>query len=241
MLSHELGAAVTMIVALGAGFIRGFTGFGGPAFMLATLTWFYTPLAVIAKILVIELISSAYLFMHARREIAWRDTAAITIPTILTLPLGQWLLLDTNPQVMRQIIAAIILIATVSMLLGLRYRAALGTLGLVVVGLLGGIIFGATYIALIVVAAILLGPYDRHASRALMISWSFFVSGAYAFMSFVSGAASVDDVLVALPGAAMYFIGTWFGARLFRGSAENMYRNVALVTLLILSIISFAT
>ena len=42
-LSGEPGMAIIAMVAFGGGLIRGFTGFGGPAFILAILTLFFTP------------------------------------------------------------------------------------------------------------------------------------------------------------------------------------------------------
>ena len=42
--SGEPGMAIIAIVAFGGGLARGFTGFGGPAFMLAILTLFFTVL-----------------------------------------------------------------------------------------------------------------------------------------------------------------------------------------------------
>ena len=50
--SGEPGIAIVAIVAFGAGLVRGFTGFGGPAFILAILTLFFTPYCVVSKILV---------------------------------------------------------------------------------------------------------------------------------------------------------------------------------------------
>jgi len=50
-----------VLVAFFAGLVRGFSGFGGPAMMLAIMTWFLTPVQVIGKILVIECIAATFL------------------------------------------------------------------------------------------------------------------------------------------------------------------------------------
>ena len=44
--SGEPGMLVIAAVAFGAGLVRGFTGFGGPAFILAILTLFFTPYSI---------------------------------------------------------------------------------------------------------------------------------------------------------------------------------------------------
>ncbi|MCP4388677.1 MAG: sulfite exporter TauE/SafE family protein, partial [Gammaproteobacteria bacterium] len=43
MTGDEPGMLAVALVAFGAGLIRGFTGFGGPAFILAILTLFFAP------------------------------------------------------------------------------------------------------------------------------------------------------------------------------------------------------
>ena len=58
---------IVALVAFGAGLVRGFTGFGGPAFILAILTLFFTPVSIVSKILVVDFISSVYLFKAVYR------------------------------------------------------------------------------------------------------------------------------------------------------------------------------
>ena len=84
-------------------------------------------------------------------------------------------------------------------------------MGLIVLGLCAGIVFGGTYIALVAVVVILLGPYDKHQGRTLIISWSSFTVLGFALISVLSGTTGVDDLVTAAPGAAAYLFGTWLG------------------------------
>ena len=235
MSDGEIGMAVMAAVSLVAGFLRGFTGFGGPAFILAILTLFYAPLTILGKILVVDLFSSGYLFFSCRKLIDWRRTVILVAATIVTMPFGHWLLLTADPIVMRRVIAAIILAASVVMLVGIRYKKPLGSVGMVVVGMIAGVAFGATYIALVAVCAILLGPYKKIDARTMIIAWSFPVAFTYGVISITSGATVLGDVVVAAPAAVLYFMGALIGARWFKGSAEESYRRIALFTLLLLS------
>ncbi len=226
-------------VSLFAGFIRGFTGFGGPAFMLAILALFYAPIDIIGKILVVDLASSSYLFAKIFRQVHWKSTLALAIPTMASMPLGQWLLLNTDPIDMRRIIAAVILVTCLLMLFGIRYRRPLRVSAMIGLGIVSGLVFGATYIALVVVAAVLLGPYDKNAARTLIISWAFLVAAWYGVISTLSGATKWADVYIAAPGAVLYFAGVWVGSLLFSRSREDNYRRVALVTLSALAMLGF--
>jgi uncharacterized membrane protein YfcA len=240
-LSGEPGMAIIAMVAFGGGLIRGFTGFGGPAFILAILTLFFTPYSIVAKILVVDFIASVYLFKAVYRQIDWRTTAYLVIPTLLFMPLGHWLLIELDPLWMKRAMALIISAACVMMLIGYRYKQPLTTSWLVLIGSSAGLIFGGTYIALLAVVCILLGPYDKHAGRTLIISWAFFTVLGFALISTISGTTGADDVITAAPGAATYMLGTWIGSHGFRKSSEKLFRRAAIVTLLTLSIINLVS
>ena len=240
-LSGEPGMAIIALVAFGGGLIRGFTGFGGPAFILAILTLFFTPYSIVAKILVVDFIASVYLFKAVYKEVDWRATVYLVIPTLLFMPLGHWLLIELDPSLMKRAMALIISVACVMMLIGYRYKHPMTTSWLVFVGAGAGLIFGGTYIALLAVVFILLGPYDKHAGRTLIISWSFFTVLGFALISAVSGTTGLDDVITAAPGAASYLLGTWIGSHGFRKSSEKLFRRAAVSTLLALSIINLVS
>ncbi len=223
---------IIAIVAFLAGLIRGFTGFGGPAFILAILTIFFTPYSIVSKILVVDFFASIYLFTVVYRQIDWRSTLSMVIPTLLVMPLGHWILMELDPLSMKRIISIIIALACVVMLIGYRYRHPLSKPMLILVGICAGIIFGGTYIALLAVVAILLGPYNKIDGRTLIISWSFFTVLGFAVITAFSGTTSLDDVTTALPGALTYMLGTRLGSLGFNNSSEKLFRRAAISTLM---------
>jgi uncharacterized membrane protein YfcA len=236
--SGEPGMAIIAIVAFAAGLIRGFTGFGGPAFMLAILTLFFTPYSIVSKILVVDFIASVYLFKVVYRQIDWRSTAYMVIPTLVFMPLGHWLLIELDPLLMKRAMALIIAAASLLMLTGFRYRLPMTTSWLVFAGICSGIVFGGSYIALVAVVFILLGPYDKQQGRTLIISWATFTVLGFALISIVSGTTGIDDLVVAAPGAVSYLVGTWLGSMGFHNSSEKLFRHAAIAILLCLSAVN---
>lgn len=223
---------VIAIVAFGAGLIRGFTGFGGPAFMLAILTIFFTPVSIVSKILVAEFVANAYLFKASFHRINWRATMLMVIPTLIFLPLGHWLLLELDAVLMKRVMSVIIATACVAMLVGYRYKHPMTPPLLIGVGIVAGIVFGGSYIALLAVVAILLGPYNKEEGRTLIISWTFFAAIGFAAVSAYSGTTGATDIVTAIPGAATYMLGTWLGSHGFNKSSEKLFRRTAICTLL---------
>ncbi len=229
------------LVAFGAGLIRGFTGFGGPAFILAILTLFFTPVSIVSKILVVDFFANVYLFRACYREINWRSTWIMVIPTLICMPLGHWLLLELDPVWMKRAMALIISSACILMLIGFRYKHPMTTGWLIFAGICSGAVFGGTYIALVAVVFILLGPYNKDEGRTLIISWSFFAVLGFALTSVAGGTTGVDDVITALPGAVTYMLGTWLGSHGFRKSSEKLFRRAAISTLLALSVFNLVS
>jgi uncharacterized membrane protein YfcA len=234
--SGEPGAAIIAIVAFGAGLVRGFTGFGGPAFILAILTLFFTPYSIVSKILVVDFLANLYLFRAVFRHIDWRPTVSMVIPTLLCMPLGHWLLLELDPLWMKRAMAVTIAIACTLMLIGFRYRHPMTTGWLIFLGSCSGIVFGGSYIALVAIVFILLGPYDKNQGRTLIISWSFFTVLGFALISALSGTTGIDDVITAAPGAATYMLGTWLGSKGFHNASEKLFRRGAIAVLLCLAL-----
>jgi uncharacterized protein len=228
------------IVALIAGIIRGFTGFGGPAFILAILTLFYPPASIVSKVLIADFLSNIYLFHSSFKKVDWRSTALLSIPSILFIPLGQWLLIEMDPALMKQVISVIIISICILLLFGFRYRAMPGFYSLIAVGILAGIIFGGTYIALITVCFVLLGPYEKSAGRNLIISWAFFTVIGFAIISITMGTVNMIDFKTAFPGAVSYLFGTWLGSRFFNKASEKLFRRSAIGCLLAIALMNLS-
>lgn len=205
--------------------------------MLAIMTWFLTPIQVIGKVLVIECIAATFLVWRVRRDIDWRTSLTLTLPTLLSMPIGHWFLTHTDPELMRKLISAAILITCVLMLTHWRYHTRLTPPYLIVLGLAGGIVIGASYIALVVVAVILLGPYSRNETRTLFLFWGFTMSVWYVVLSINSGHSGLQSVASAMPAAATYFLGSWIGSRWFGNSTETSYRRYTLMLLTALALI----
>ena len=151
------------------------------------------------------------------------------------------MLIHVDALVMRNAIALIIAASSVLMLCGFRYQTKYSAIQLLLLGTISGLVVGATYVALPLVVGILLGPYSKESARSLIITWSVSATIGIAIISGIAGVTTLRDIGIAAPGAATYLLGVWLGSRWFQESSEKTFRNVALVTLLLLSCISLFT
>ncbi len=226
---------LTVITSGIAGVLRGFAGFGGPAFMLAVLTWFLTPIAVINKILVIEFVATGYLFFGVRKQIDWPTSTALIIPALLSMPFGHWVLLHSDADTMRLTISLATLFSCGLMLFDIRLAQKLPIWGLIVIGFVGGAVLGASFIALVLVALILIGAYNSTETRTLLVFSGFVFAVWYVMLAVYRDQVQFTDVVAAIPMGVAYFAGSWLGALLFKRSTERSYRHYALGLLIFLA------
>ena len=224
--------AFTGATALVAGVVRGFSGFGGPALMALVLTQFYSPLSVLTKVVIIDAMSYLLLVPSTAREFNRRVIAMVTLATLAGLPIGTYLLTEMDPVVMKRAIAAAVAVCVAVMLFGGRLRASPPIAVHVAVGLLAGVVLGATYIALVAMIFFFSLPASGAESRANAVFWGVILSYVLIATHMVLGNVTVEDLWRAALVGVFYLAGTGAGAWWFRRTGERGFRRVVLWLLL---------
>ncbi len=224
--------ALTGVVALVAGVLRGFSGFAGPAVMVVVLTQFYSPLSVLTKVVIIDAMSYPLLVPSTVREFNRRVIAIVTLATLAGLPFGTYLLTETDPAVIKRAIAAVVALSVMVMLTGRRFRATPSIAVHIAVGLLAGVVLGATYIAFVVMIFFFSLPASGAESRANAVFWGGILSCALIAAHIALGNISVDDVWRSMLLGIVYLAGTGAGVWCFRRTGEREFRRAVLWLLL---------
>lgn len=245
MLELTLASSEMLLIAGGAsliaGFIRGFSGFGGPAILILILLQFYSPLSVLTKVMIIDLFVNVHLLPSTVREVRWKTAVPFTVASMVAIPGGLYALEVVDPVLMKRCIAIIAGVCVVLMMSGWRLRRPPAMAALIAVGVLTGIVFGATYLALLTSLFLLAGPDPAAVSRANIIVWGF-VAG----LMFIAGQVYLDNVGWAEAGRAamlgvVYLVAGTLGARAFRKVGEVQFRRAVLWLLLFLSVVAVTT
>ena len=223
-----------------AGFVRGFSGFGGPAILVLILVQFYSPVSVLTKVMIIDLFVNVHLVPSSIREVRWKTAIPLTVASVVAIPSGLYALEVADPLLMKRSIAAIAGVCVVLMMSGWRLQRPPALASLIAVGVFTGIVFGATYLALATSVFLLAAPDPAAVSRANIIVWGFVVG-----LVFIAGQVHLDNVGWAEAGRAamlgvVYLVAGALGARLFRKVNEVQFRRVVLWLLLFLSVVGVA-
>ncbi|MCB1740345.1 MAG: sulfite exporter TauE/SafE family protein [Gammaproteobacteria bacterium] len=226
---------ITIAAALLAGFIRGFTGFGGPAIMTLILVQLYQPITVLPKVILIDAVSNLKLLPNTWREVDWPVTGVVVVSSLLGAPLGLYLLDTLDPLVAKRSIALVAAGSTAIVLLGWRLSRRPSLWAYAAVGLLTGIAMGATYIALMLVAFLLATPARPQTTRAITVYWACALGVALCIGHFLTGSLSLSDIWRSALVGIVYLLAAVLGSACFRRASERSFRQAVLWLLMILS------
>lgn len=228
---------ISMLIAGAGGLIRGITGFGGSLVMTPLLTLMFEPKLVVPTVLLLEAFAAAPMLRDAARVAHYRVIAPICLAAFATLPLGGYMLVHADPNLLRRGIAAMVALFCVLLLRGVRYRGArkLGTsIGL---GALCGVLLGGTGIGgPPVILYLLSGPDSVVVTRANLTLCVVAISIAALLMLWVRGVFALGGPLSPLAMAPCFYGGIIVGSQLFRHFNETRFRQFTVLFLLLVSV-----
>ena len=226
--------------SLFAGFVRGLTGFGGPAVISLVLTLFYSPLSVLPKVMVIDLAANVALLRSTYKEVQWRTCLTVSAATIAGVYLGIYALVHIDPHIARKVIALVVAGTTALLLSGWRYQHEPGLVIQILAGLATGIALGATGIALTAVLFFFGGLAKASVARANMIYWGFISTTVVIGTHVVIGTLSFEDIWRSLVIGITYFSSSILGNLAFQQIGERNFRRVVMWLLVVLSGVALA-
>ncbi|HDH02942.1 MAG TPA: sulfite exporter TauE/SafE family protein [Actinobacteria bacterium] len=223
------------VLALAA-FVRGYSGFGFSAVLVAGLTFLIEPVAAVPLAIVFEVVASVFQAPSIWREVRWRDFWVLLASAVVGNPIGVALLTRADGDVLRSVTFAVLLVLSLAMLVSHRGRLVSTPVLLFTVGIVAGVVNGATALSgLVLVLAISFTTIAVAEMRATLIVY-FFASNAV-----VIGLLAVDGsiagslwnrVTVGLPLLA---VGIFVGSKVFRRSTPESLRRGTLGLLIAVS------
>jgi uncharacterized protein len=239
--------AAALIVAIAAGAVRGYAGFGFSALVVAALAPFVTPGPLVLTVLMLEMAASAQLMRTVSGEVDrdWHRT--LVLGNLVCVPFGVAALVWMSPGMLRLVVGASLLIgslvlrATVG--LTLRSTPVLRLLAGTSSGVLNGLAASGGIMAALLFAATSPAP---SVLRATMISFLLWISAyvllwsvALSFLggSLFLGAETLRWVMVLAPGM---WLGMRLGALAFHRASPERQRITVLNILIATAAISLA-
>ena len=229
--------ALAIAIAAIAGIVRGITGFGGAMVMSPPMALLLGTLTAVPVVLLLESVAAIPMLVQLRKLVRWRVIGPILAMACVTVPLGTWILMSVDPQVMRRVIAAVVIVFSLILLQGWRYHGAqrLATgLGL---GAVAGTMVGATSMGgPPVILYLLAGPDPIQTTRANLTYFVWAIALASFVSLWLSGVVGARGLWLALLLTPGYYVGMIAGTRLFSRFNDTRFRQFTLVFMMVVAL-----
>lgn len=241
--------AVGLLASLGAGVVRGFSGFGFSAVVVAAVSLVTAPAIVVPAVLVLEVIASLSVWRSAVRDVDMLWLKALLLGNALCVPVGVYLLSYLDPVLLRLVVGAALLVTAFGLRWfdGVAVHARPGVLALAgaLSGFLNGLAASGGVAAALLMAACHAQP---RAMRGTLIVFLVFASSytlLWAAMYSQGHGSSVRVfnwqtlrwVLVLTPGM---LLGMYLGRWALERSKPADFRRLVLHLLIVLSSVAVA-
>lgn len=222
----------TLLLALAmalAGLTRGFSGFGAALVFVPLSSALLDPKIAVVVLWMINATFGFPLTLQGVRSCNWREMVPITIGIAIATPCGTWILAHAPTDVLRWIIALMVLAAVLAMAAGWQRTKPVPSAGVVSVGLMSGLAGGiAGFYGPPVILFWVGGEGDarsvRHNVSALFAVTM--VVGGLTFLAY--GLIGMEQLLLVLVLGPAYGLGLIAGSRLFPFASEILFRRAAL-------------
>lgn len=226
------GALVWLAVAcLVAGFVRGYSGFGFSALLIAAASLVTNPLNFVAVVVILEMLMSVQAAKGAGPSVDWRRVGWLLGGAAIGLPVGLWILTGVNENTARAVISAYILLMCVILFLGWRLRAEVRGAANGLAGVISGLANAPGMGGLPVAAFFAAQPMPSAVFRATLIAYFPLLDLYSAPLYWMAGLVSMDTFWAGLIALPLTLVGNWLGGRHFFGTDPQDFRRFALLLL----------
>jgi len=235
----DLDLALAAAAVFAAGLARGFTGFGAALIITPALAVIYGPVEAVLVMTLIEIPATAYLLPTAIRQANWRAVAPLALASLMTIPLGVWLLVLLDPDILRQVIGVLVLLFGVLLASGWRYARTPSLPVVLAVGAVSGAIGGAMNMSgPIIVFFLMAGRNSASEVRAGIMAFFSFATVVRVALYGWHGLYAVEILWLGVVLAPPYLAAIWIGARFFRGVSERLFRVLAASLVLVMGVLA---
>lgn len=224
-----LAAALATVVA---GLMRGYAGFGTAILLSPLYSVLWGPRAGVPIMLLMELAVSIQLLPRAFRDAERRVAVPLGLAACVTTPLGAWVLLAADADLLRRCIGALVLAFGLLLMSGLRYHGRRPLPLNLLVGGIAGLLKGATGMSgPPVILYLLSGPEAAKRHRANLILFFGLIAIVSVLVPLVAGLFDLRALARTAVLLPVMMLCVPLGARLFGVVPERWYRRFAFVVL----------
>ena len=219
-------------VALLAGLIRGFAGFGAGLVMAPGFAAVLPPALAVPSLVLLDLLASARLVPSAIGRAHIATVVPLGAAALVGIPLGSWILLGAAERPLRVAISLIVLLFAALLAVAPRRRSTPRGPALAAIGGLSGLLTGSMGIGGPPAILLLLsGPRDADDARADLITFIGLTQTVVVITYLLQGLLGLAALGLAALLTVPFVAALLLGEQLFRRSERRNYRPICLVAI----------
>lgn len=230
----DLSLAGTLWMAaavLVAAFIRGYSGFGYSAMVIAASSLVMNPLNMVAVVVILETAMSVQAARGISADVDWRRVGLMLAGAAVGLPLGLWLLTGISEDAARAVISAYVLLMCGVLLAGWRLASEARGLSNLGMGVVSGLANAPGMGGLPIAAFFAAQPMRAAVFRATLIAYFPLLDLYSAPLYWWHGLVTWDTLRASLIALPLTFLGNWLGGRHFLNTDPQDFRRFAILLL----------
>lgn len=223
-----LHIGVLMALALVAGAVYGFAGFGAALIFMPVASGLVPVEFAVAAFSVSALASMVTVVPQALPDIDRRAVAVMIAAASLSASAGIWVLRVADVTLLRWAVVLVTAVTLIALVSGWRYQAQVNLRMRGLVGVMTGFVGGATgLMGPVMVLFQLAGQDSVRRSRATAVVFLTTTSLILLPLLFLQGLLTAGAVILGVMMLIPYGLGSWAGRLMFRPEREALYRHVA--------------
>ena len=235
-------AATVIFVCLSAfvaGLARGFAGFGGALIFVPMASAGLTPMLAVPLFLVIDGVSASSLLPNAWRMGDKKTVFTMVVGMLIGVPIGGWLLVRSDPVLVRWGIAIVVGVMLGVLMSGWRYRGKIHAATTIGVGIGSGVLSGVAQVGgTLAIVYWLGGTSPAKVVRANLVLFFAATTVTVVVDYVLSGVLTKTVFLLALVVGPVYGLGLFAGAQIFDKADEAVFRRICYALIAIAAILS---
>jgi uncharacterized membrane protein YfcA len=229
-------AAFLLFAVLAAAIIRGFSGFGFSALVVAATGLVNDPLHAVAVVLFCEVVMTLQVARSIAGQVDWRRVGLLLAGAAIGLPIGVHGLIAIGVDASRLVISVFILLMCAILLAGWTIEREIRGWPNAVIGLISGIANGAAMAGLPVAAAFAAQPIPPRVFRATLIAYFAVLDFLSLPVLYQAGLVTRDTFVATAVALPALLVGNYFGGHRFNRAAPKNFRRLAVSVLALLAL-----
>lgn len=220
-------------VTLLAGIVRGFTGFGGALVMAPVFMTLVDPITATTIILIVNTVVGLANLREVGAETEWSIAKPLAIAGCIASPIGLWLVSSVDGDLVRRLVAFIVLIASVGLALRWKFPVSIRSpIGNAAMGGTSGSLFGFGGVGgPPVIIGLLAEDLPPRITRATLLTYFAIVQTCTLTLLALSGGVAPAGLTYGVAMVPAYYFGSAIGLRLLTPERAGLFRTASILVL----------